>query len=1366
MLKQVTLRLDPMHPEKLEHHQVEDFHAFMARQFGATLPAGVRIYHQHVAKSHDVTPEDESGIKRLETLPGPFFVVAFPGDPTVVIAQILFSAVLAGISMIMAPNPPTPVQRNQRQPSPNNELSDRTNRARINGRIADIFGTVRSTPDLIALPYKVFENGVEVEYAYMCVGRGSYEISDVRDGDTLCSKIPGTTVQVYAPFTSPNSGDAPELVIGQQRDIPVVRPVRSNSVNGQVLRPPNETSYQGANNIRFVYPNIVELTPGTPEKFTKSFVAGDVVDISAATITSGVGLSETLECIATYSDELRQKYKNQLGGGTYSYDTTGGALLFRVPKDVGLSGGPSAVLPLFVVGASITITQLSYKRPLAGSYPSAANINGTYEIASVEQTQYDTGDVGSPEWLQGEIQRNKEVPMYVIVRLVAPASENSDWATLKSGSDDLDYLNEVSTFKLQIAHAGAVVDYNADLAGTYSVLSVTDNILILDDPAAVNSDWDVLDANGGVSPYLSPLIETNGEGRWVGPFIVTDVDLEKILCNFVAQNGLYKDDGTDQEAVEVEIEIEAWPVDGNDEQIDDSETFRITLAGSPNLKETVAATLDARFASFFGRCAVRARRVTETDEAFDGLVVDEVRWRDLYSIAYIDQRDFGNVTTVQSVTFATASALAVKERRLNMLVSRKLPVYDSEAGTFDDENLAATDNAADILAAICRDRYIGNRSLAELDLANFYDTLAAVVEYFGHENAGKFSYTFDQSSVSFEETVNLVAQSIFCTPYRRGNVIRLSFERQTDNSTLLFNHRNKVPGTERRTFAFGRNGDHDGIEFTYVNPSDDSVISVFLPEGQVAVNPKRIESIGVRNHLQAYFHAWRAWNKMRFQHLATEFEALQEAELLLRNDRILVADNTRPGTQDGEVVDVDTLELTLSQPVDISEMEAPVVHLQHVDGTVENIGITAGEEDNLVVLDDAPSQPLAVDPEGAVRAGYIVVADDDPRPLAFLATEREPLTPMTHRVRAVNYDDRYYGNDLDYINEVITEDGYGPTGGFVPDGEREWPSVEPTPPDEVDPHFILFYRLSGSTFLSRSFDGIEWENEIPSGLSGVLLDVFAYSPSLKRIVGFNSSADAPQVGMYSDDYGETWSAIPSPLSGAGGVIHVMWVAALGRFVAQLGGGSSSQPAMHSTDGLTWTLGSHTGATFTPFGATRLGFELIGSSVFMLTSQQSGLSSDGQSWAMTNLTGSDVGSTPDSVLSKIAYSASLGRVVCGSGGVPRAAYSSASPWSAWSSGSGGSTAYGAPVAWSPDLAVFCRGHAASRTSSNGTSWTDGTSIGSSTDRQVFWDARTSMFISIGQISSVAAVATSANGASWTQRYTGAVSSLASAIVSII
>jgi hypothetical protein len=321
------------------------------------------------------------------------------------------------------------------------------------------------------------------------------------------------------------------------------------------------------------------------------------------------------------------------------------------------------------------------------------------------------------------------------------------------------------------------------------------------------------------------------------------------------------------------------------------------------------------------------------------------------------------------------------------------------------------------------DPRIGNRNVAEIDFDNIYATVAEVEAYFGTSKAVEFSHTFDKEGMSFEETLSSIAKAIHCIAYRQGNMIKLKFEKATENSILLFNHRNKLPGTETRSIRFSNLNDHDGIEFEYVDPTTDLIETLYIPTDQSAINPKKIETLGIRDRLQAYFHAWRAYNRLRYQNMFTEFEATQEANLITTSDRILVADNTRPDIQDGEVLEQDGLVLTLSQDVDLTNYASHTIFLQHTDGTVENLSVSAGTSSNEVVLGQAPKQALSTDPELFAKATYLIVGNTEQSTSAFLVSEKSPKDNFTSTVSAVNYDSRYYQNDLDFDNGIVDSEG-------------------------------------------------------------------------------------------------------------------------------------------------------------------------------------------------------------------------------------------------------------------------------------------------------------------------------------------------------
>jgi hypothetical protein len=678
----------------------------------------------------------------------------------------------------------------------------------------------------------------------MCVGRGAYDVSNISDGTTPVTQIDGMSVEVYAPNTSPLSGDAAQTTVGDAISADPFVVIPSKSTNGQTLVAPNAREYFDDNNIQCVNNGTDCYIQNTIDiDFSQTFVAGDSIAVSGA----------------SYSD-------------------------------------------------------------LSGS----VDLDGTYTIASIST---DT------------------------IYLVNAPSVNSDWTTINGWSGH-----------------------------------TTSN-----------------------TPTTSGVTITVVEDTWVGPFIIPSCS--QIWVNIVAGNGLYKiNDKNRQSNTSVDVDIEVTPVDSTGTPTGGAQTFSETLTGTAQTRSSCGFTFKLSPTAGTSAYSVRVQRTSDFDYSFTGQIIDEIKWRDLYAVRAMGVTDFGNVTTVYARVPATPTALAIKERKLNMLATRKVYILASD-GTLGG-TLTASKDVGDILCFAALDPYIGKRSSTELDGAQIYAEIAAVSTYFGTSEAKEFGYTFDDDTMSFEETATIIANAAFCDAIRRGSLIQLVFEKATTDSVILFNHRNKMPGTENRPASFGKVNENDGVEFSYVDKDNyDAPLVYRIPTDGSAERPKKLDGTGMRNYSQVYWRAWREWNKIQHQHFGTEFTALEDAAIVSRVDRVLVADNTRPYTQDGYVRSQTGLTLNLSQPVTFASGKTYTIFLQLPDGSVDAISITAGSTSRDVVLGTAPSSALSLDSANSVRCGYWIVADDDGREQAFLVTSKEADGPKQYKITAIAYDARFYTND-------------------------------------------------------------------------------------------------------------------------------------------------------------------------------------------------------------------------------------------------------------------------------------------------------------------------------------------------------------------
>lgn len=107
------------------------------------------------------------------------------------VLAIILAVVVAFLLMPDAP------KQNQ---SSNNAFQGQRNAARIGDAIPDIYGTVKSYPDLAAAEsFKVYQNNRAQLKQYLVFGIGEYDVGQLRLGTTPIAAIPGATHTLYEP---------------------------------------------------------------------------------------------------------------------------------------------------------------------------------------------------------------------------------------------------------------------------------------------------------------------------------------------------------------------------------------------------------------------------------------------------------------------------------------------------------------------------------------------------------------------------------------------------------------------------------------------------------------------------------------------------------------------------------------------------------------------------------------------------------------------------------------------------------------------------------------------------------------------------------------------------------------------------------------------------------------------------------------------------------------------------------------------------------------------------------------------------------------------------------------------------------------
>ncbi|MEG0968325.1 MAG: host specificity factor TipJ family phage tail protein [Comamonas sp.] len=839
---------------------------------------------------------------------GPVTAVREPGVEAITWAAVkgvlIQAAAALAISYVIgalfAPGSKASQQDNRTTKSPNNQLGARDNQVRVLERVEDIFGRVKSIPSLMMPTYFKYVNHRQVEYGYYCVGRGYYDVSELRDGDTLLSDFTRASAAVYAPFTSPGHG-APQLQIGAAITDPVLTAQRNEQVDGITLQPLNKLQIIGSQtwDLDGATGRITQKT-GYPGIGT---IAEPGVELTF-TATSG-GWTPEQSAAFTFTPE-------------YEYVTS--AFLVDVPN-----GGTFQVV---VEGERRSYTVLS--KPAA-------------DRATV-----------SPSWGIGS-------GTFPARRPLAPV-----------------------TFTAEIQSVG--------------------DLFVTVPPGMFPS------ATGVVA---SVVIHNGQETEWTSWMTSNSQTATAAWMNVAAVGGLYRDDGKGQQPITVAYQFEVRRLDGTGVQTVNSS---LTGQAQDERAETVEFALP-----WVGPFQVRARRTTPYDSGFQGAIVDEIKWSDLYAVSRVDRVHFGNKTTVQTVMYATPRATSARSRQLNCWAFRRLPTYNGTAwsGAFDVDGrhvsgtISATARASDIIGNMVMDRRIGNRPISDADMRQIHATQMQIEAW--RPDCGEFNYTFDSKDSSLEDMVGIVAQAVFCTAFRQAGKIRLFFDRPQTQSQTLFSHRNKRPDAETFTRSFRNDSDYDGVEVTYSDRLSTQAEKIRLPLDGSAQHYKIVEMPGVTSYEQAWMLANREYNRLLNQRIVVETDVTQIGRLVTPGSLVDIVDNTRFQSYDGNVIGQSGLTLKLSQPVAV-EATSDIV-LMNRDGSVESIPVTAGIDQFHVVLARYPSQPLVTQltADGGEPTEFSVASNDRRKAQTMLVKEVSRSDGEYVKITAVNYSDAYYAADYQPI---------------------------------------------------------------------------------------------------------------------------------------------------------------------------------------------------------------------------------------------------------------------------------------------------------------------------------------------------------------
>lgn len=545
----------------------------------------------------------------------------------------------------------------------------------------------------------------------------------------------------------------------------------------------------------------------------------------------------------------------------------------------------------------------------------------------------------------------------------------------------------------------------AILNGTYPVVSVSSTDIVLD-VSGNFAEWSEM----GSTTY--PI--QSADDATVGPadpvpvsytdwFNVSAIKTQRVVGNFGASSGMYKDDGNRKRRAAVTIRLEYQMLDDDKNPVGPIYEAEGTVSGRSSDQTGLTITGMLPQESYF---RARARRVTNKDTDFNGQVVDDVTFDNLYGQSPDTTPNYGNRTTIHTARRQTPRATSIKSPKLALIVTERL--YRYLGGGVFDSALSNNTQAIQSLIRLLRDPVCGNLNLTTDNMDRLLEVQSEVESYFASAEAGQFCYTFDSYDATMQDIISIISDAIFCKPFREGNAILLDFDRPRLGPEMVFTHRSKAPG-EKWTRNFNTKDRYDSLKFSYIDPKTNIKETITIPANGGS-KTETYDSKGIRNYKQAYWAAYRRFQRNSLNRVAVEFTATEEGIFARPGRAISVVKGSRVSPFDGYVVAVDGLTLVLSQNVEFVDGDDHSLILKKRDGSVQSVGVVRGHNDRTVVMVEAPQEAIYVG-NSALKTEFSFGNEQRHNAQMVVVSTVEPGTDRTVKITGYNYTDDYYAYD-------------------------------------------------------------------------------------------------------------------------------------------------------------------------------------------------------------------------------------------------------------------------------------------------------------------------------------------------------------------
>ena len=403
-----------------------------------------------------------------------------------------------------------------------------------------------------------------------------------------------------------------------------------------------------------------------------------------------------------------------------------------------------------------------------------------------------------------------------------------------------------------------------------------------------------------------------GEDGWVGPFTANPAGTAAtgIGIDVVMPRGLYyaADDGS------LEVRTVEWDVEARAVDDDGAATggWIAVASESVTAAENTPQRKSYRYTVTAGRYEVKVRRTN--DKSGDARAGHVIHWGGLKAFLE-DAPEFGGVTLLAVRMRATDNLSQRSARLVNVIVTRKLPVWDPVAGWSEPR---ATRSLASAFADAARAHYGAGLDDARIDLAALH-ALDAVWQSRGD----RFDAVFDQS-LTVWEALTRIARCGRALPFLQGGILRIARDAPRTLPVALFGPRNIVRGSFRVQYVMPGEDTADAVTVTYFLErtwTPDEVVAALPDSSAEGTEAASVDLFGCTGAEQAMREGLYMAAANRYRRRIVTFRTELEGLIPTYGDLIAITHDLPRWGQGGEVTAVDGRTLTLSEPLEWETVE-------------------------------------------------------------------------------------------------------------------------------------------------------------------------------------------------------------------------------------------------------------------------------------------------------------------------------------------------------------------------------------------------------------------------------------------------------------